>query len=92
MHKSDEVIKSVMTQLDKRGKGIVLMHDFQHNTAQALPEILRQLKAGGYKIVHMVPKGQLTTLPKYDEMVSHQDKLSSNNTRPENSVVRSIGE
>ena len=92
MHKPDDVIKSVMSQLEKHGKGIILMHDFQHNTAEALPELLRQLKAGGYKVVHMVPKGQLTTLPKYDEMVTHQDKLSSNNTRPENSVVRTIGE
>jgi peptidoglycan/xylan/chitin deacetylase (PgdA/CDA1 family) len=92
MHKPDDVIKSVMSQLDKRGKGIILMHDFQHNTAEALPELLRQLKAGGYKVVHMVPKGQLTTLPKYDEMVSHQDNLSSNNTRPEKSIVRTIGE
>jgi hypothetical protein len=39
-----------------------------------------------------VPKGELTTVPKYDEMVTQQDKLSSNNTRPENSVVRTIGE
>ena len=30
--------------------------------------------------------------PKYDEMITSQDKLSSNNTRPENSVVRTIGE
>ena len=90
MHKPDDVIKSVMTQLNKRGKGIILMHDFQHNTAQALPEILRQLKAGGYKIVHMVPKEQLTTLPKYDEMVKQQDKLSLTNTRPQSGVVRTI--
>jgi peptidoglycan/xylan/chitin deacetylase (PgdA/CDA1 family) len=92
MHKPEDVIKSVMSQLEKRGKGIILMHDFQHNTAEALPELLHQLKAGGYKVVHMVPKGQLMTLPKYDEMVAHQDNLSSNNTRPENSVVRTIGE
>src|SRR6202790_524953 len=92
MHKPDEVIKSVISQLEKRGKGIILMHDFQKNTAEALPELVRQLKAGGYKVVHMVPRGLLTTIPKYDEMVSHQDKLSSNNTRPENSVVHTIGE
>ncbi len=71
---------------------MLLMHDFKKNTAEALPELLHQLKAAGYKVVHMVPKGQLTTLAKYDEMVSHQDKLSSNNTRPENSVIRTIGE
>jgi peptidoglycan/xylan/chitin deacetylase (PgdA/CDA1 family) len=92
LHKPEQVIKSVMTQLDKRGKGIILMHDFHKNTADALPELLRQLKAAGYKAVHMVPKQQLTTLPKYDEMVLHQDKLSSNNMRPENSVIRTIGE
>jgi peptidoglycan/xylan/chitin deacetylase (PgdA/CDA1 family) len=92
LHKPDQLIKSVMSQLEKRGKGIILMHDFQKNTAETLPELLRQLKAAGYKAVHMVPKQQLTTLPKYDEMVSHQDKLSSNNTRPENSVVHTIGE
>ncbi len=68
------------------------MHDFKHATAEALPELLRQLKAGGYKIVHMVPKQPVTTIPKYDEMVAQHDKLSSNNTRPEASVVRTIGQ
>ena len=92
LHKPDQVIKSVMSQLEKRGKGMLLMHDFKKNTAETLPELLHQLKAAGYKVVHMVPKGQLTTLAKYDEMVSHQDKLSSNNSRPENSVIRTIGE
>ena len=29
MHKPEQVIKSVMTKLEKRGKGIILMHDFQ---------------------------------------------------------------
>jgi peptidoglycan-N-acetylglucosamine deacetylase len=92
LKKPDLVIKSVMTKLEKRGKGIILMHDFQHATAEAIPELIRQLKAGGYKVVHMVPRQQLTTLPKYDEMVTQQDKLSSNNTRPEASVVRTIGQ
>ena len=68
------------------------MHDFHRNTAEALPELIRQLKAGGYKVVHMVPKSELTALPKYDEMVKQKDKLSSHNTRPESSVVRTIGE
>jgi peptidoglycan/xylan/chitin deacetylase (PgdA/CDA1 family) len=81
LHKPEQVIKSVMGQLDKRGKGIILMHDFHRNTAEAMPALIRQLKAGGYKVVHMVPKGELTTSPKYDEMVRQQDKFSSNNTR-----------
>ena len=92
LHKPEEVIKSVMSQLEKHGKGIILMHDFKHHTAEALPELIRQLKASGYKVVHMVPKGEVTTVPKYDEMLSREDKLSSNNTRPESSVIRTIGE
>jgi peptidoglycan/xylan/chitin deacetylase (PgdA/CDA1 family) len=92
LHKPEEVIKSVMSQLEKHGKGIILVHDFKHHTAEALPELIRQLKAGGYKVVHMVPKGEVTTVPKYDEMLAHEDKLSSNNTRPESSVIRTIGE
>ena len=88
MHKPDQVVKSVMSQLEKRGKGIILMHDLHRNTAEALPELFRQLKAGGYKVVHIVPKGELTTLPKYDEMVTHPGELASNNTRPKNIVVR----
>ena len=92
LHKPEDVIKSVMNQLEKHGKGIILMHDFHRNTAEALPELIRQLKAGGFKVVHMVPKGEVTTVPKYNEMLAHADKLSSNNSRPESSVIRTIGE
>jgi hypothetical protein len=69
------------------------MHDFQHATEEAMPELLRELKAGGYKIVHMVPKEPVTTLAKYDNMVRAQDKYSaSTNIRPESSVVKTITE
>jgi hypothetical protein len=56
-----------------------------------MPELIAQLKAGGYKVVHLVPKGELTTVPKFDEMLVQEDKLSSNNTRPESSVIRTSG-
>jgi peptidoglycan/xylan/chitin deacetylase (PgdA/CDA1 family) len=93
MHKPEQVVQSVMTKLAKNGKGILLMHDFRPATAEAMPELLRQLKAGGYKIVHMVPKFAVTTIPKYDDMVRAQDKFSNaNNTRPESSVVKTINE
>jgi len=92
MRKPDQVVKSVMSKLEKHGKGIILMHDFQHATAEAMPELIRQLKAGGYKVVHITARGTVTTLPKYDEMISQQDKLSVNNSRPVSSVVRTIGE
>jgi peptidoglycan/xylan/chitin deacetylase (PgdA/CDA1 family) len=77
MHKPEPVVDSVMSQLEKRGKGIVLMHDIHPNTAEALPELLRQLKIAGFKVVHMVPKEQLTTIAKYDEMLDHPRNVSS---------------
>jgi peptidoglycan/xylan/chitin deacetylase (PgdA/CDA1 family) len=93
LNKPEAVIKSVMTKLAKNGKGILLMHDFRPATAEAMPELLRQLKAGGYKVVHMVPKDAVVTLPKYDDMVRAQDKFSNaNNTRPQTSVVKTINE
>jgi hypothetical protein len=54
--------------------------------------IIRELQAGGYKVVHMVPREPLTTLAKYDEMVAQRDKLSVNNTRPAPSVVHTIAQ
>ena len=62
-----QIINSVMTKLEKSGKGIVLMHDFQKHTAEALPGLLRRLKAGGYKVVQMKAKAPLQTLAEYDE-------------------------
>jgi peptidoglycan/xylan/chitin deacetylase (PgdA/CDA1 family) len=50
-----------MRKLEKHGKGIILMHDFRHATAEALPEIIRQLKDRGYKVVHMVPRAPVAT-------------------------------
>ena len=87
-----QVIKSVMAKLEKHGKGIVLMHDFQRATAEALPELLNQLKANGYKIVHMVPKAPMQTIARYDEMVIKENKLPTVSTRPTDSVVRTISE
>ena len=39
-----------------------------------------------------MPKGEVTTVPKCEEMQAHEGKLSSNNTPPESSVIRTIGE
>jgi peptidoglycan/xylan/chitin deacetylase (PgdA/CDA1 family) len=51
IRKPEQVIKSVMSKLEKHGKGIILMHDFRHATSEAVPELFKQLKAGGYKVV-----------------------------------------
>jgi peptidoglycan-N-acetylglucosamine deacetylase len=53
--KSQEVAKRAINRIEARGKGILLLHDIQPATALALPNILKELKARGYKIVHVVP-------------------------------------
>jgi peptidoglycan/xylan/chitin deacetylase (PgdA/CDA1 family) len=90
IRKPDQVIASVMNKLKKNGKGIVLMHDFQRGTAEAAPELLRQLKAGGYKVVFLKAKTQLATLPEYDQMIVKDVKLPTLSDRPTSSVVRTI--
>jgi peptidoglycan/xylan/chitin deacetylase (PgdA/CDA1 family) len=92
IRKPDQVVKSVMTKLQKHGKGIVLMHDFQHATAEAVPELLNQLKANGYKIVHMKAKEPVKTIAQYDEMLAKEIKLPTVSDRPTSSVVRTISE
>ncbi len=90
IRKPDQVIASVMNKLKKNGKCIVLMHDFQRGTAEAAPELLRQLKAGGYKVVFVKAKTQLATLPEYDQMIVKDVKLPTLSDRPTSSVVRTI--
>ena len=90
IHKPDQVIASVMTKLKKNGKGIILMHDFQHGTALALPELLTQLQANGYRIVQVKAKTAVTTLAQYDEQVSKQLGGATADSRPLASVVRTI--
>jgi peptidoglycan/xylan/chitin deacetylase (PgdA/CDA1 family) len=92
VRKPDAVVKNVMTKLEKHGKGIVLMHDFQGHTAQAVPDLLAQLKAGGYKIVHMKARDAVTTIAKYDEAIAKDVKLPTVSDRPTSSVVRTISE
>ncbi|MBI3700684.1 MAG: polysaccharide deacetylase family protein [Afipia sp.] len=90
--KPETVIKSVMTKLEKNGKGIILMHDFQKHTAEALPALLKQLKAGGYKVVQVKAKAPIQTIAKYDEEVTKDIKLPTVSSRPVSSVVETISE
>ena len=91
MRRPEQVTKSVMAKLQKHGKGIVLMHDFQHPTAEALPELLKQLKINGYKVVHMKAKEPVKTIAQYDELLAKEIKLPTVSDRPTSSVVRTIG-
>ncbi|MBR0752768.1 polysaccharide deacetylase family protein [Bradyrhizobium jicamae] len=42
-------------RIEAKRKGILLLHDIQPRTVAALPRILNELKARGYRIVHVVP-------------------------------------
>jgi peptidoglycan/xylan/chitin deacetylase (PgdA/CDA1 family) len=92
MRKPEQVRQSVMEKLKKHGKGIVLVHDFQHATAEAAMDLLNDLKAGGYKIVFMKPKYSVTTIASYDEVILKQLKGPMPDSRPTSSVVRTISE
>ena len=48
-----------MQRLDAKGRGILLLHDIHPATALALPSLLKELKEHGYKVVHVVPAGEL---------------------------------
>ena len=92
IRKPEQVIASVMKKLEKRGKGIVLLHDFQHPTSLALPELLAQLKAGGYKIVQVRAKDPVKTLPEYDEAIMKEFGGNTVSALPTSNVVRTISE
>ena len=92
MHKPEQVINSVLEKLQKRGKGIVLMHDFQRHTAEAIETLLDQLKLKGYQIVHMTAKDNVTSLPEYDEMLVKDQRLPTISQRPTSDVVRTINQ
>jgi len=70
-----QVIDVTMKKLNKLGKGIILMHDFHKHTAEALPELLHTLKAGGYKVVAMKAKAPVQSLPEFDEQIIKDAKL-----------------
>jgi peptidoglycan-N-acetylglucosamine deacetylase len=88
----EQIINTVMTKLDKQGKGIILMHDFQKHTAEAMPTLLRRLKAGGYKVVQMKAKGTYQTLPEYDDALVKDQKVPTASMRPVGNVVQTVSQ
>jgi peptidoglycan/xylan/chitin deacetylase (PgdA/CDA1 family) len=90
MNRPAEVVHSVMTKLAKRGKGILLMHDFRHATSLALPEILKDLKKGGYKIVQVVAKKPLEPLPEYKQIVLKEMGGGLAERKPMSSIIKTI--
>jgi peptidoglycan/xylan/chitin deacetylase (PgdA/CDA1 family) len=52
---SAKVASLALSRLEAKGKGVLLLHDIHARTVAALPTILRELKARGFRIVHVVP-------------------------------------
>ena len=90
MRKPEQVIASVMKKLEKHGKGIILMHDFQQATAHAAPELLKKLKDGGYKVVQVVGKAPVEPKKEYTDIVRKEMGGGLEDARPMSSVIKTI--
>jgi peptidoglycan/xylan/chitin deacetylase (PgdA/CDA1 family) len=89
-HDPKKVMNLIFHGLEKKGKGIILMHDFHKETAALLPEILKRLKTEGYKVVAMRAKAPVVSLPQYDEALMKEAKLPTLSQRPVSSVVTDV--
>ena len=50
-----QVYSRALQRIEANHKGILLLHDIQTKTVEALPYLLRELKRRGYKVVQVVP-------------------------------------
>ncbi|HYD15702.1 MAG TPA: polysaccharide deacetylase family protein [Hyphomicrobium sp.] len=89
---AEQLVEATMKRLEKKGKGIILMHDIQPHTAKAMVGLLAALKAGGYKVVQMKAKDELKTLAEYDAMIEKDVKglPAPGSERPLSSVVKTV--
>ena len=51
----ERVAGLAMQRLERNRKGILMLHDIHERTALAVPLLLKELKARGYSVVHVVP-------------------------------------
>lgn len=68
----EQVHRTIVSQLAYHKKGIVLFHDIQPSTARVLQGLLDDLKVKGFKVVHLVAKSPVKTLPAYDAMAQQE--------------------
>lgn len=59
----DALLAQVLARVEARGSGILLLHDIHAHTAAMVPRLLRELKARGYRVVHIVPAGKAAGTP-----------------------------
>ena len=63
------VHRRVMGDVARPRKGIILFHDIQASTAGAIKTMLAELKARGYKVVHLRPTQGQVTVAEYDTRI-----------------------
>ena len=54
---ADQITARVLARLERKGRGILVLHDIQPATARALPKLLRELRTRHFHIVHVVTSG-----------------------------------
>jgi peptidoglycan/xylan/chitin deacetylase (PgdA/CDA1 family) len=59
---ANQVLHLALSRLERRGKGVLLLHDIQPRMVLMLPKLLSELKRRGFKIVHVVPEGERPVL------------------------------
>lgn len=60
-----QIVRRAMNRIEAKGhRGVLLLHDIHPATAMALPTLLNELKAKGYRIVRVVSSGErLASVP-----------------------------
>ena len=61
LRNAQRIVRQVMAQLERRGRGIILLHDIHASTALAVPGLLARLKEKGYRIAHLRPTTAVQT-------------------------------
>jgi len=94
IHNPRKLMRRIARKLKAKGKGIILMHDINRNTARTLPVILEWLQKEGYKVVHLKAKSAVTTLAEYDAQAKKKvvglDATAGG--RPMSSVMHTVDE
>jgi peptidoglycan/xylan/chitin deacetylase (PgdA/CDA1 family) len=74
-----QVYSRALQRVEAYGKGILLLHDIQAKTVEALPALLRELKHRGYHIVQVVPatpdRPKTATVPSQWVMHGHGHQI-----------------
>ncbi|MBX9925329.1 MAG: polysaccharide deacetylase family protein [Hyphomicrobiaceae bacterium] len=66
----ERLLARTLREVENQNGGIVLFHDIKAVTARILPRFLAELKARGFKVVHVVPKGTVAPVKDYDGVLT----------------------